>query len=226
MQRYNVFLLVHKGLRAMMYDTSISLQHTDFGQMNYYPQSLEKLAVTLDTFDAHAGHEDNFIFCLLDPCAKQLMGEMEAEHNTDHALTDELRVLMHAYKDAPGADVRQELGTRLCNSFHEFIAFNLLHLNKEETTVNEVLWQHYTDLDIIQANQRLVSSLAPEEARGIATWMMRSCSNTELINWIKGMKDSIPEAMMQMLMLLAEQELPAHRFDAIQDGVLEIAHGL
>ena len=223
MNRFNVFLLIHKGLRAMMYDTSLSLQHTDFAHTREFPHSLEKLSKVLDTFDGHAGHEDKHIFKLLESCAEPLMNEMEAEHVTDHRLSDELRALMAEFRNLIDPVAKYSTGVKICHAFNEFIAFNLTHLNKEETVVNEALWQNYTDLEIIQANQRLVSTLTPEEAQLSALWMIRSCSNNEISGWINAIKNNIPQPLFQMLMQLAEQELPAHRFEAIQGAIMETA---
>jgi len=223
MQRFNVFLLVHKGLRAMMYDVSISLQHTDFAHAEEFPRSLEKLAATIDIFDSHAGHEDKYIFSMLEPFAADLLHEMEAEHVTDHALSAQLRSLTDAFKTASDPAQKARIGNEICHAFHEFIAFNLTHLNKEETVVNEALWNTYTDLDIIQANQRLVSTLSPDEAKNNAVWMIRSCSNMEIINWINAIKNNIPPQLFQLLFQIAEQELPPHRFEVIQNGIMSMA---
>ncbi len=223
MTRYNVFLSIHKGLRLMMYDVSKDLQHTDFDSADNNPTSLQKLSETLDIFDAHAGHEDNFIFSMLTPHAPELVAEMEAEHETDHQLSHELRTLIAAYKDATDAHEKHTLGTRICHSYNAFIAFNLTHLTKEETVVNEVLWKHYTDMDIIMANRALVGSLKPEEIQMSAIWMIRSNSNNELIKWLKGMKNNVPPPVMDMLMGMAKTELAEERFGTIIREVTEVA---
>jgi hemerythrin-like domain-containing protein len=223
MQRYNVFLLVHKGLRAMMYDTSLSLQHTDFGAATDHPHALEKLVTTIDNFDAHAHHEDRFVLSLLESCAPGLLNEMESEHAADHALSEELRKLVAIFQTSSTSAEKAAIGTRICYTFNEFIAFNLRHLNKEEIVVNEVLWNNYSDIEIIQANQRLVSSLSPDDARLNAMWMIRSCSNSEIIGWINAIKNNIPAPTFQLLMQLVEQELPEQRFEAVQSGILEAA---
>jgi hemerythrin-like domain-containing protein len=175
----------------------------------------------LDAFEDHARHEETFIFSLLESCGRVLMAEMEGEHSTDLALINELRGLMDVYKEATSAAQRCELGKDISYTVNEFIAFNLLHLNKEETSVNEVLWKNYTDIDIVRADQRLINGLQPEEFRNTVIWIMRSCSNMEIIGWINAIKSSISEPMFQTLMLLAEQELSAHRFEAVHNRIAE-----
>lgn len=223
MQRFNAFLLIHKGLRAMLYDVSLSLQHTDFAHATEYPESLDRLALTLDIFDAHAGHEDKFVFCMLESCNPALQEEMEKEHVTDHALSSELRSLIAQYKTAAEAQEKGAIGNKILYAYYEFIAFNLSHLNKEETIVNESLWQHYTDQHIMEANMRMISTFTPEEIKRNAIWMIRACNNAELTGWLTMVKNTAPAPVLQLLMGLAEQELPAQRWLAIQGNVMQTA---
>jgi hemerythrin-like domain-containing protein len=222
MQRFNAFLLIHKALRAVLYDAAITLQHTDFATATN-PQSLENLSYVLEAFDSHAGHEDKHLFCLLESCNPQLMYEMEGEHVTDHKLTSSLRSLIAEYKNATTPADKARIGATICYTFNDFIAFNLTHLNKEELIVNEALWNNYTDMDIIQANQRLVAAIPPPEMQFAINWMMRSCSNNELISWVNAIKANIPPQALQMLMNVAEEVLPAERFEHIQNGIMEVA---
>lgn len=222
MQRFNVFLLIHKGLRALLYDVSLSLQHTDFANAKEFPHSLERLEHTLDLFDSHAGHEDRHIFSLLEACNPQLQEEMEQEHVTDHALTHEMRDLIAAFKTATDAAQKGAIGTKILHAYYAFIAFNLAHLNKEETTVNETLWAHYADADIQAANGRLIAGLSPEEVKKNATWMIRGCNNLEVIGFLNMIKKAAPAPVFQMLLGIAEHELPQHRFEAVQSAVTEM----
>lgn len=221
--RFNAFLMIHKGLRAMLYDVSLSIQHTDFANAAGFPHALERLEHTLEIFDAHAGHEDKYLFCLLEACNPTLQHEMEKEHVTDIALGHTLRSLVSDYRAAADAHEKGAIGSKIGYAFNEYIAFNLQHLNKEETVVNQSLWHHYTDMDIITANFALISSLTPDEVKRNAIWMLRGCSDAELTGWLGMVKKQAPPPVLQLLMGLAGQELPAHRFEAIQNSVLEMA---
>jgi len=223
MTRYNVFLMIHKGLRAFMYDVSISIQHTNFAKAEGFPHSLEKLELLLDTFDKHGHHEDGHVFNMLAACNPQLQAEMEQEHVTDHALSNRLRELMARYRKAGTAEERMASGSEIGYVYNDFIAFNLTHLNKEELVVNAALWQHYTDADILAANMRMIAQLSPEEARASAVWMIRACNDAELTGWLTNIKKQAPQPVLDMLLGLAQAELPAHRFETIQNSVMEPA---
>jgi len=222
MTRFNAFFMIHKGLRAMLYDVSMSLQQTDFAS-EAFPEALERLSHLIEIFDAHAGHEDKHMFCLLQSCDPALQAEMEAEHVTDIALSSELSALIDSYKTAGDVAARIKIGNRICYTFYEYLAFNLNHLNKEELVVNEALWSHYDDGAIIAANMRLVSALSPEEVRKNAVWMMRGCSNTDLAGWLSVAKKQVPGPVFDNLMNLAGVELPADRYQALLTAVMQTA---
>lgn len=223
MSRFNVFYMIHKGLRAMMYDTSLSLQHTDFAHAAGYPHSLEKLDHLVEVFDAHAGHEDNHVFTMLEACNPALQAEMEKEHVTDIALSHDLRKLAEQYKAATDSAEKAALGYSICKTYNAYMAFNLNHMNKEETVVNESLWSNYTDQEIAGANMRMIASLSPDEVKRNAIWMLRGCSNGDIIGWFGMVKKQAPPPVIQLLMSLAEQELPQPRFEAVQNAVMEMA---
>jgi hypothetical protein len=61
MKRYNIFNQIHKGLRALLYETIIKLQQTDFTDAEDADEAVQQVKIILDLFDEHAHTEDNFI---------------------------------------------------------------------------------------------------------------------------------------------------------------------
>ncbi len=61
MQRVNIFNQIHKGLRAALYDTAISLQQADFTSEAEAEEVLSKIKEVVMLFDEHAHKEDTYI---------------------------------------------------------------------------------------------------------------------------------------------------------------------
>ena len=72
------------------------------------------------------------------------------------------------------------------------MVFNLEHMSKEETVLNEILWRYYTDAEIESISNRIVRSLRHDEATVTTAWMMRGLSNTEISNWLKTVETTAP----------------------------------
>ena len=219
MQRYNGFTLIHKALRAMLYDASLSIQQTWFANIEEAETPLEKIESVLYTFEQHAHHEDHFILPAIEQFEPELVHSFEEEHVTDVLLGNRLKNLLNIYRHMNFTEERLEVGSAITKAFVEFMVFNLEHMAKEELLLNPALWEHYTDEQLVALNQKLVASIPKEEVAATARWMMRGINNIDAINWLKAVKKNAPSFVLQSLLQLAEDELPEHRRSIILEAV-------
>jgi hypothetical protein len=221
MNRYNSFYLIHKGLRAMLYDAALTLQQTDFSKNEESMNALAKVNDALFAFSNHAHHEDHFIFPMVELHEPALAESFEKEHVEDHRLSDCLKNLLAIYENAMLDEERIVCGSAITKSFIEFMVFNLQHMGKEEIYINEALWKYYTDEQIISESQKLIASIPPAEMQFVAKWMLRGISTAETINWLKSIKRSSPEPAFNGLMNLAQSVLSKIQFDIVQEALEE-----
>lgn len=169
----------------MLYDTSLALQQTYFGDAEETETALAKVRTTVDVFDGHAGHGDHFVLPAIRHYEPSLVDAFEQEHEKDRALSERLRGLLTVYNHAIKKEVKMETGQAIDKAFMEFMIYNLEHMAKEETVLNKVLWRYYSDEEIIGINQQVVSSIAPDDMAFTSAWMMRGMSNAEISGWLK-----------------------------------------
>lgn len=213
--RYNVFNNIHKGLRGMLFTVQQEVQQTDFNSAEAVPV-IENLELALRYFDEHAEHEDNFVLNEIVKFEPHIAEELEAEHVTDHQLGETLREYIQAWKNA--AD-KTEAGRQIFYAFNDFIAFNLYHMNKEETVLLQLLWKHFTDEEIIGMEQRILQTIAPEVLVAESRWMLRSLSTPEIIAWYMGMKHGAPAEVFMMFKGLAAEELPKIKMQQLETAL-------
>jgi hypothetical protein len=218
--RFNIFYQIHKGLRAMLYDTALSLQLTDFSNTDDAALAFEKLEQVLSVFYAHASHEDAHILPLLKPFQPALINEFDSEHEKDEFMTHRINHLVQAYHHAAG-DAKPHAGEAICKAFNEFIAFNLYHMNKEEEKINPVLWGNYSDEQIKAVQQAIVAGIPKDEMMITSKWMLLGINDTEIIIWLKSIKNNAPDFVFQSMLSLAEQVLPNSRWERVQGGLSE-----
>ncbi len=217
--RYNTFNLIHKALRSAMYDAANTLQRTDFSNREQGWTAIRKVERVLFYFDEHAKHEDNFILPAIQRYNAKLVDDFEREHVTDHALSKNINDYIIDWKVTYDEEEMVELGSSIFYEFNEFIAFNLYHMNKEENLLNKVLWEHYSDLEIIQIQQALVQSIEPAVLAEQSKWMIRSINDAELTQWISGIRIAAPEHAFLALVRMIESELPAERWAYLKDAI-------
>jgi hypothetical protein len=130
-----------------------------------------------------------------------------------------MKNLLTIYRNTCFSEERIVCGSAIAKSFVEFMIFNLEHMAKEEVLINEALWKHYTDEQIIELNQKLVASIPEEELALASKWMLRGINNYDAVNWLRSIKQSAPFFVFDALINVAEKELPADRFNAIQESL-------
>jgi len=213
--RFNVFNQIHKALRALMFDTALVMQQTDFCKADEAAAILEQTDLLLDMLDSHAHYEDDFILSAAEQHAPEIISEFEKEHVIDMELTAALRAQLGAYRSAMSAEDRYELGFRLLHALNEFIAFNLTHMHKEETLLNNILWANYTDAEIMQMEANIQQQIAPEKIFTYFEWMAKSINDAELISWLIAVKNHAPDVVFSGLLQVCQDHITTSRWEPI-----------
>lgn len=219
--RFNIFNQIHKALRALLYDAALYVQQTDFATAEEAITALEKIKAVVDIFDKHAAHEDHFILPAIQQYEPSLADSFEQEHAEDHQLAENLRIAIAGFETHETAAARLQAGHNILHLFIAFMAFNLDHMAKEETVLNERLWRYYSDRELLELNQQIVASIQPEEMAFTSAWMMKGMNNAEITGWLKAVQKNAPEVVFSTLFNIAEKELPYERFRKILEDLTE-----
>ena len=214
MNRFNIFNQIHKGLRAMLYNMALTIQHTDFSKEEEGKATLRKLKQVLELYAEHGQHEDSTVFPSVQEAAPTTVASLEAEHEKDEQLVNDLLVQIRAYKNAD-ADGRTSIGYAIHLAFQEFVAFNLEHMNKEERTINPVLWSQYSDDEIVGIQRNILRQVSKESNMYYTRWMLKGLNDAELSMWFQKVKDTAPTEVWNGLWLLSIDELGYERTTAL-----------
>lgn len=188
MLRFNPFNRIHKGLRALLYHSSLSLQRTDFSNDQQTKNALEKLTELTELFEQHAQTEEEHILSLLKKIAPNVVADFKKLHTQDRQLGEELKTTIATVKEAKAKDARLKVAFQLQIALTEFTAFHLLHMNREETVLNEKLWQHFSDEEIVAVLAKIQNSIPPDLSVKYAYWMLKGLCMNEIIEWFKSIK--------------------------------------
>ena len=221
MQRYNIFYQIHKGLRAMLYQTAGLLQQTDFNNQEEADLALAQVEQVLDLFDEHAHSEDSLVLPAIELYEPSVVTLFEEEHVEDHALGNQLRNLLNIFNAVEYAEEKNMAGSAIRFSFNEFLVFNLKHMAKEESLLNNLLWQYYTDSELHAITMKILAKLPPERMQQYNTWIMRGLSNNEIIGWLNEVKNTAPDFVFNGIYQLAQKELPLERWAAVNAGIAD-----
>ncbi|GEO11261.1 hemerythrin domain-containing protein [Segetibacter aerophilus] len=221
MQRFNSFNLIHKALRAMLYDAALTLQQTYYADVEEAEAALAKVETVIHHFEQHAHHEDTFVLPAIEAFEPQLVEEFEQEHVAHHEIGNRLQTLLTIYRSLQTSEERVNCGSCISKSFRDFMVFNINHMAKEEIEINRVLWANYTDQELLDLNARLTAGIPPEEKMVTAKWMLRSINKAEAISWLQAVKETSPSFVFDALIDMTYTELPEQIRAEVQEAVME-----
>ena len=221
MQRYNIFHQVHKGLRALLYDTAMQVQHTDFWNVEEADETIDRINEVIRLFEKHAHTEDTKVFPAVEKYDPAIADAFEQEHVKDHQLGQLLAESITYYRASAIITEKAEAGKQIHTSFVKFMVFNLEHMAKEEDILNRILWRYYSDAELMGITQQVIACIPPAEMAQHSKWMMKGLNNAEITGWLKGVEKNAPEAVFQSLFATAEKELPQRRFRQVLEGLTE-----
>lgn len=221
MERYNIFLLIHKGLRAALYQTALQLQQTDFTAAEETEETLGKVKEIVMLFDGHAHKEDRFILPVINNYEPSVVAEFEAEHIKDETLGRQLNACIDNVDKSESLLHKIVAGRELSEAFVSFTVFNLQHMAREEDILNRILWRYYSDDEIKNIGRELAKSIEPWMQDFYATWMLRGINATEAANWMRAIEKGMPEVVFQTLLAKAEKELSASNLRKVTEALTE-----
>ena len=221
MERYNSFNLIHKGLRASLYQTALQLQQTDFTDEAATEDAISKVREIVMLFEGHAQKEDRFIFPAIEEYEPSVVASFEAEHVLDEKLGQDLHRCINKLILASEFLEKIARGRELNEAFVAFTVFNLQHMAKEEDIINKILWRYYSDDQIKKISNNIAASIQPWIQDFYANWMIRGINNIEAADWIMEVEKSMPEVVFQTLLQKAEKEWSPERFRQVTQRLSE-----
>lgn len=216
--RYNAFNQIHKGLRALFYDTALTIQRTDF-RLEDARETIETVRLVLRLIEEHGHHEDKFILPLIIERDAGMVKRFEDDHLLDHRIVEDLELRLELWISTQDASGRAAVGEQIFRMFNQFVAFNLYHMNREEEELLPVLWDCCTDDELRDVTARIVSSIDPETLMIESVWMLRGLNDHEIAAWFLGMNAGAPPEVFTAHMELARRELTEVRFARLENAL-------
>ncbi len=158
--RFDLFTPVHKALRAALFDAMQQVARCDFALA---PEAAAVAAALLRLsgfLSEHADHEDREILPEVARLSGELAADLQAAHARVGGLEHEVVRLAERLEGAPPVE-RLSLGRRLHDALGTLVAEQLLHMRREETEVNRLLWAHRTDAELVELHGRVVAAIPP-----------------------------------------------------------------
>ena len=194
--RYNIYTLIHKGLRASMCQNLVDLGRIDDSDTEAVLAQLETTENLLHFCRGHLQHENDFIHTAI--CELRSTPLKTADDHVEHDLEIESLLCYIAQIKNLSASERACALQALYGEFSLFVAENFSHMHVEETFNAELLWEFFSDAEIHAIEQRLVASLTPEDNLRSLLMMLPNIRHGERVQLLDGFRHAVPADVFQM----------------------------
>ena len=215
-QRYNIFKRTHKGMRSMLFEAGARIQQTDFTKAKQADAAIDIAKQTTRSFLYHLNKEDNILYLSIVLYAPYIVAMIEQTNAKDERLAKSIDTIIEEYKNLDTKAEMISFGLRLQAAFFEFTAAVLQHMNKEETVINELLWSHYTDKQLVALEVEMLKQSTPEACTWYTGKILKELSNSEIIVWINGIAELASSTIIEKLISTTQRVLPIDRWQMIR----------
>lgn len=209
--RHDIYSSIHKAIRGALSDNLILLGQVDFADTQGLRHCLSELRDILEFCTRHIVHENNFIHPAI-VSRSQLDSLITADQHVEHDET--ILQLYHQIDLVETCSVssRETAINKLYSAYAIFVAENLVHMGIEESHNNQLLWENYSDEEILSIEQALVNSLSPREHASSMKLMMKYFSHQERVRLLSDIKKHAPIEVFDDALAVCELVLSAQNW--------------
>lgn len=206
--RYDIYLVIHKALRLLLGDTLALLGRTDPAHDGAVAAALAQTRELLDICETHYADEDRYVHPALERARPGSTAHVAHEHVGHLAAVEQLRELVQVV-EASRPPQRPAALARLYRAAALFAAENLVHMHEEDVELNDVLWRHYTDDELLAIEADLVAQIPPAVMFSALRWMLPALNAPERAAFLGGARNGMPPPAFEAVLDLAREVLPA-----------------
>lgn len=206
--RYDMYLAIHKALRAYMNDTLDVLGRMDVDDASEVAAALAQLRELLHICDKHLHHENRFVHAAMEQRKPGSTATIAGEHVEHECAIEQLRRAIAAVEAVSGLQ-RRTLALQLYREVALFVAHNFEHMHSEEVDHNAVLWSAYSDAELIEIEAALKASIPPQDMAIVARWMLCANDHAFRVMMLSDVRAHAPQEVFEMLLGIACSHLSA-----------------
>lgn len=206
--RFDLYTGIHKAIRAGCGETLQRLGAVDVDDEGEVQKTIGAFLAFLGQLRSHVMHENRFVHTAMEARHPGSASQVAGEHDDHLASIDALEREAFALAATPAAE-RREPALRLYRHFALFVAENHQHMHHEETVHNAVLWEAYTDQELLAIELAIIASQTPQSMAGWLHWFAPALSTAELAPMLAGARGGMPaDAFEAMVSSMAPRQSP------------------
>ena len=216
--RFDLYTGIHKAIRAGCAETLVRLGAVDTDDDEQVQTTIGALVAFLGQLRSHVMHENRFVHPAMEARRPGSASQVAGEHEEHLASIEALEREAFALAATPAAH-RREPALRLYRHFALFVAENHQHMHHEETVHNAVLWEAYSDEELLAIELAIIGSQTPQAMSGWLYWFAPALATAELAPILAGARGGMPAEAFEGLMASMAPRQTAERHRKVRAAV-------
>lgn len=222
--RFNMFTLIHKGLRHALQQLVWSAGRLDAADAAQREEFLGRFRQAAAMLHRHALDEDTHIQPLIDECAPAVGAELEFQHQRSDKLLAELERLAAAIAASPDfTEETRRTWLTFVDELGRFTGDYFLHLYHEECVAMPELWKAFEDEVLIETAVRLRNSVPPPIQDLFQRYMIPALNIEERTLMLATLKKSAPAPVFESVSGTFQELLAPEEWTELQTRLAAVA---
>lgn len=211
-QRVNIYGFPHKGLRNGLGKLSLAIGSLDTNNSEAVKSVVELTEELSELLGLHLHSEEDFVTPPLEAKVPGSTLHNHEDHEAMEALEQEMVEAVKELGSNPNP-VSQEIAYQAVNLF---IREYFRHMSEEEGDMNRVIWENFSDQDILGWQGQILSKLTPDQFFKWFKYIIPALSPFEQQIMLGGFKENAPEEAYQATIQGLKPFVSEQQFQHIQ----------
>ena len=225
-QRFDLYSAVHKALRNYMGATLLQLGRLDLSSEGEVQACAAALTGLANWLEDHLAIEEQFVHrALAERRNHSVLSGIRRDHEEHERslslLRSDVAALLSTQQE--DADARRARARHLYLAFSRLVADNLLHMAVEETELNPLLWETFTDEELFGIYAAILASERPEQLNLSVSWLLPAIPPDERARVVGGARHAMPAAVFDSLLLQVKSVLMPRDYDKLMSALQSAA---
>lgn len=196
--RFDMYVAVHKGLRAFMADVLTTIGRVDASDATEAANAISQVRTLLELCRGHLFAENQFLHTAMEARRRGAARVTANEHVQQEEILERIEGRLLAIERS-SADLEGKF-LSLYRELALFVADNFQHMHVEETDNNETLWSLYTDEELHGIHQELLRSIEPVKMKIYLRWILPYVTPGDRNAILAGMQKELPAPVFEQLL--------------------------
>jgi hypothetical protein len=220
MNRLSLALFPHKGIRNIFSMVLVSAGSIDYSNKEKVSGLFDTCTFFFELLETHSKDENTFMLSELEKKVPGSSAHDMAEHEEIEAEQLKLeKMLDEIYSMSQAGENPDALGFKFYFELSRFQSLYFMHMIGEETETQNLLWENFTDDELISMRARIISKMEPDFLLTWTKYLIPALTPSERNQILGGMKANAPAEFFEKIMSVAEKNLPTEDYKTLLNNL-------